>query len=74
MKIGERGQVTIPKRLRERYGLDETTEVEWIDDHGNLILRRVAARKAKDPWAGALGILKKRVRDVDAEIEEMRGR
>jgi len=42
--------------------------------HGNLILRRVAARKVKDPWAGAVGILKKRVRDVDAEIEEMRGR
>jgi AbrB family looped-hinge helix DNA binding protein len=74
MKIGERGQVTIPKRLRERYGLDETTEVEWIDDHGNLTLRRVTVRKAKDPWAGAVGILKKRVRDVDAEIEEMRGR
>ena len=29
MKIGERGQVTIPKDLQERFGLKPETEVEF---------------------------------------------
>lgn len=29
MKIGERGQVTIPKNIREQFGLGPETEVEF---------------------------------------------
>jgi AbrB family looped-hinge helix DNA binding protein len=29
MKIGERGQITIPKKLREKYGFFPNIEVEF---------------------------------------------
>ena len=28
MRVSERGQITIPKRLRERFGLNHNVEVE----------------------------------------------
>ena len=49
MRISERGQVTIPQALRERYGLLANTEVRFVaDDNG---LRLVA-----DPTSRAAGI------------------
>ena len=30
MKISERGQLTIPKELRDRFGLHKDVEVEFI--------------------------------------------
>lgn len=36
MKLNAKGQVTIPARLRHRYGFVEGDEVEVIDDGGVL--------------------------------------
>lgn len=45
MKISERGQVTIPKSLREKYGLLTNTEVEFIaDDKGLRLVPSSASR------------------------------
>ena len=30
MKISERGQVTIPKALRDRFGLNKDVEIEMV--------------------------------------------
>jgi len=30
MRVGERGQVTIPKEIRERFGFGPDTEVEFV--------------------------------------------
>ncbi|MBW1937038.1 MAG: AbrB/MazE/SpoVT family DNA-binding domain-containing protein [Deltaproteobacteria bacterium] len=39
MKIGERGQVTIPKAIRERYGFLPNREVEFVPtDKGVLLI------------------------------------
>ena len=40
MKIGERGQVTIPKELRERSGLKPETEVEFQVVNNSILLRK----------------------------------
>jgi AbrB family looped-hinge helix DNA binding protein len=76
MRIGERGQVVIPKEIRERFGLLPNTEVEFVEDKGRLLIRRATStRKAKhDKWNDARGLLKGKVKDVDRDIEEMRGR
>ncbi len=38
MKVSERGQVTIPKNIREQFGLKENTEVEFIVREGRVEL------------------------------------
>ena len=71
MKITERGQVTIPKPLRERYGLGPDVEVEFVPaDKGLLLQKKVKGQHPVDKWRGVL----KTPLDVDAYIEEVRGR
>lgn len=71
MKIGERGQVTIPKDLREKYGLLPNIDVEFVPE-GNGVLLRKRARHAS-PVEKVYGILKKKQKTDDI-IEALRGR
>ena len=41
MKVGERGQLTIPKRIRQRHGFLPNVEVELVEVREQVILRRV---------------------------------
>lgn len=47
MKISERGQVTIPQALRERYGLFPDTEVEFVERDGELVLVKNPKARSK---------------------------
>ena len=38
MKIGERGQVTIPKNIREKYGIMPTIEVEFVPEENGVLI------------------------------------
>lgn len=40
MRIGERGRVTIPKQIRDRFGLNAETEVEFRVVGATLFLRK----------------------------------
>ncbi len=76
MRISERGQITIPKHLRERFGMDHNVEVEITPtDQGLLIRKRAASEYPVDRVHGILGkdALGKGV-SVDDYIEEMRDR
>jgi AbrB family looped-hinge helix DNA binding protein len=43
MKVTERGQITIPKHLREKYGITPNSEIEFQEDpQGILIVKRVS--------------------------------
>ncbi len=71
MRISERGQITIPKRFRDRFGMNKDVEVEITPtEHGLLIQKRSAAQH---PVEKISGILDGAV-DVDQYIEEIRGR
>ena len=71
MKISERGQITIPKPLRDLYGFNKNVEVELEPTkEGVLIHKRV---RSKHPVDQVFGILKK-YSDTDSYIEEIRGR
>ena len=76
VRVGDRGQVVIPKSLRDRYRLTPKTTIEFIEEKGSLIIRRLPASQSiqADAWNQVRGMLKSQVKDVDAEIEEMRGR
>ena len=45
MKITSKGQVTIPKRLRDELGFLPGTEVEFFEDGKEIRLRKVAGGK-----------------------------
>jgi AbrB family looped-hinge helix DNA binding protein len=44
MKVGERGRVTIPKDIRERFSIGPDTEVNFLVENGQIVLRKVPAR------------------------------
>lgn len=71
MRISERGQITIPKRLRERFGMSQGVEVEIAPtEDGLLIQKRTASKHPVDRVSGILDS----VVDVDQYIEEIRGK
>lgn len=72
MKIGERGQVTIPQKFRSRFGLTPATDVEFVEQSGQLILRKAA--KKSHPIEKYVGVLKGRGLRSDDLVEAMRGR
>lgn len=74
MKISERGQVTIPKKQRDRFGLKPNTNVEFVEIDHQLVLRK--KRKGQLPVHSVRGILRKRSgggKSTDQIIEEIRG-
>lgn len=69
--VSEKGQVTIPKRLRERLGIHPGEVLEFEAERGRLVARKTSAA---DRVAAAYGILRGRLPGgVDAYIREARG-
>ena len=71
MKIGERGQVTIPKKMRERYGLLPQIEIEFVEENSGLLIKKKLLHTS--PVDKVYGILKKNA-STDDYIEAIRGR
>jgi AbrB family looped-hinge helix DNA binding protein len=71
MKISERGQVTIPKTLRERFGLYKDVEIDLLPVKEGLLLQKRTRRK--HPVDSVWGVLK-RPGATDPYVEEVRGR
>jgi AbrB family looped-hinge helix DNA binding protein len=59
MRITTKGQVTIPQRIRERFGLLPSTEVEFVIE-GNAVRIRRAGRAAQNRGAEVVRRLKGR--------------
>ena len=49
MRISQRGQVTIPKKLRDRFGMHHNVEVEVVPTEDGLLIRTRTA----DPGNGS---------------------
>ena len=69
MKVTRRGQVTIPKSLRERTGIDDGTEVEFHEENGRIVIVRATKPNPFEAWLGYL----RRPGDSDNQVQEMRG-
>lgn len=73
MKIGERGQVTIPKKLRDKFGLHKNVEVEFIDDGDSILMVKAKTYAERlDELRGTISL--EPGQSVDDYIEEIRGR
>lgn len=47
MRVTSKGQVTIPKHLRDEYGLLPGTEVEFVADAGEVRVRKVVGARTR---------------------------
>ena len=74
MKISERGQITLPKDIRTRYGLKPNTEIEIVEVNQQIILRKKPSREL--PLQAVRGILRGRAtgKSTDQILENLRGR
>ena len=68
-KVAERGQVTIPKVLRERLGIRPGTVLEFKEVQGKLVAVKAAAMDTIDQFYGKLGC----GRRTDDVMRELRG-
>ena len=81
MKIGERGQVTIPKDIREQFGLGPDTEVNFRIAEGTILLEKAPRKLDLGKWKGrckesfaALGYSPRGKARVDRFLEDVHGR
>ncbi|MCY4410816.1 MAG: AbrB/MazE/SpoVT family DNA-binding domain-containing protein [Caldilineaceae bacterium] len=70
MRISEKGQVTIPKHLRDRFGMTANVEVDFTPTERGLLIRKRPA--GKHPVERVYGILNGG--NTDDYLDEVRGR
>lgn len=71
MRISKRGQITIPKQVRDRFGIGPNVEVEITPTNEGLLIRKRTAWK--HPVERVYAILG-RGGNTDDYIAEIRGR
>lgn len=67
--ISEKGQVTVPKPLRERLGIRPGDKLEFNEEQGHIVLSKVAP---VDAVSAAWGVLKLE-QSVDDTLRLLRG-
>jgi AbrB family looped-hinge helix DNA binding protein len=70
--VTSKGQVTIPKELRDKFGIEPGAQVDFVAAPDGIHLRKVVDRKKRP---GVLGCLKKELagRSVADLLNELRG-
>ena len=67
-KVSEKGQVTIPKEVRDILGIHPGDEVDFRKDNGDVILCKKTDSKVFDEFVGYLG-----KGSTDEVMKELRG-
>jgi AbrB family looped-hinge helix DNA binding protein len=50
--LSEKGQVTIPKAIREDLGLEAGAVLEFTEDEGRILVRKVVQENPISSWRG----------------------
>jgi antitoxin PrlF len=69
--VSEKGQITVPKRLRERLGIHPGDRLDLVEDGGRLVATKTALGSG-DPVAAAYGTLNLEA-STDEAIRALRG-
>ena len=78
VQISERGQITIPKKKCDRFGMHHNVEVEITAAAEGLLIRKRI--EAEHPVERVFGVLDResghglQITDIDAYVEAIRGR
>jgi antitoxin PrlF len=71
-RVTSKGQITVPREIRRRLGLQKGDEMEFVPEEERTVVRRAAPKS--DPlekYVGALPAFKSR-KEINAWIREMR--
>lgn len=52
--VSEKGQITIPKPLRDRFGIDRGTVLKFEESDGSIVMRKVLPESPVDRVLGVL--------------------
>ena len=69
-RITSKGQVTVPKSIRDTLGLRTGDAIDFVEKDGIITVRKCAQREALHRYRGYLSHLAGR--DVDELVEELR--
>lgn len=69
--LSEKGQVTIPKPLREALGLRTGSRLDFQEEAGRLVVTKVLTQSPLEKWRGR-GALPGGTGDVDAYLGRVR--
>ena len=61
-KVTTKGQVTIPKEIRKRLGIEPGDEIEFEETDEGYVLRKITDDNPFEKWRGAA--------DTDETVEE----
>jgi AbrB family looped-hinge helix DNA binding protein len=68
-KVTTKGQVTVPKEIRDRLGIEPGDEVEFEETDDGFVLRKSVEENPFDDWRGVADT----ETSVEERIEELRG-
>ena len=71
-KMTSKGQITVPKAIREGFDLEPGDEIAFVEDETGTHIRRYFRKDPMENWIGVIKDMK--ASEVDAYIDEMRGR
>lgn len=73
-RITSKAQVTVPRSVRDRMGVGPGDEIEW-ESVGSEYRVRKSSKRGKSPIAKWIGYAKELEGvDIDAMVDDMRGR
>jgi len=75
-KVTTKGQIVIPKRIREKYGIYPSTSIRWIEKKEGILM----VPDSEDPIVAARGMLEgtgvlkayQKEKEKEKEMEEKR--
>jgi antitoxin PrlF len=70
-KVTSKGQVTIPKKVRERLGVRPGEDVGFEEKEGVIVITKAVTKSPFDKWVGKLTKLKGH--RSDDLVKELRG-
>lgn len=79
MRVTTKGQVTIPKEIRDRMGIGPGSEVEFVEKDADIVLEKrddtsQAPRQTFEEWAASMaGIIDTMGMDGKEYIDWLRG-
>lgn len=71
-KVTSKGQITIPKEVREKLGISPGEELGFVERRGVFFLRKPVKKSPFEKWMGRLKSLKGA--ESDKIIDDLRGK